>query len=242
MNKKVKSLLIVLCALIFVAAGIFATLAYLNDTSDEVNNVVTVGDVDIELDEALVSYDEYYEETVSDTRVITNDYNLIPGVTYTKDPTVHVLDQSEPAYIFVRVYNGIERAETDVYVDGENIGDIAKQMEDNGWVELTRDNFTEEELPHAHPGIFVYNGDECDRDYIVNAKADGAKDLVVFEKFAINPDLDYGSGDPNLAEFEDANILVKAFAIQALGGVDFNTAVSQAAPALAWELGDPLDY
>lgn len=236
MNKRVKTLILVVCALVLVVSGVFATLAYLNDTTDEVVNAISVGDVEISMDEYRVSYNEYYEETVhiNEDRVKLNNYNLIPGVTYTKDPTIHVDKTSEPAYVFVKLYNGIERAETAV----EGKGTIAQQMAALGWVELKTTNFAEGVLTQDYAGVFVYNGAKCDgsNKYIVNAKKTGADvDLVVFEKFAIDSSLDYGSGNPDLKDFQGETIKLKAFAIQALGGVTLDTAAAQANAALVFE-------
>lgn len=212
MNKKVKALLLVLCALVFAVAGVFATLAYLNDTTEQVTNTITVGDVDIDLDEYKVSYDEYYNETVHTelARVKANDYNLIPGVIYTKDPTVHVKADSEPSYIFVRVVNEIAGIEANVADDG--VDTIAKQMADNGWVAVD-----------GKANLYVYNGTKCDivnevkKDNVVNAKKGGAiVDLVVFENFRVNPDADNG-GSPDIDDFNNKTIKIKAYAVQAIG-------------------------
>ena len=40
-----------------------------------------------------------------------NAYHLLPGQTYTKDPTIHVSDDSEGCYLFVKVENGIKNIE-----------------------------------------------------------------------------------------------------------------------------------
>ena len=45
------------------------------------------------------------------TRVINNQYKLVAGHTYIKDPTVHVRAGSEPCYVFVKVTNDIEAIE-----------------------------------------------------------------------------------------------------------------------------------
>ena len=110
-----KALLTVLCALLLVVASVMGTMAYLTKTVSVVNTF-TVGNVDITMDEADVS--EYGEKlnaegAVADegdtlaNRVPTNEYKLIPGKTYTKDPTVYVSAGSEDAWIFVMIDNGI---------------------------------------------------------------------------------------------------------------------------------------
>lgn len=94
--KKSKAILMALCAVLLVAASVMGTLAYLTST-DTVTNTFTVGKVAIKLDEAKVDANGTPLEGAA--RVQSNDYKLMPGHTYTKDPTVHVKADSEPSYI-----------------------------------------------------------------------------------------------------------------------------------------------
>ena len=96
MNSKRKALTMVLCALLLVSATMFATIAYLT-SKDEVNNTFTVGNVQITLDEAKVNPDGTLVPDAD--RVKENEYKLIPGHSYTKDPTVTVEANSEECYI-----------------------------------------------------------------------------------------------------------------------------------------------
>ncbi len=98
--KNKKTLLIVLCAALLVCATIVGTLAYLTDR-DTVTNTFTVGDVQITLDEAKVN--EKGEAVEPAERVTENNYHLIPGKTYDKDPTMTVEKGSEDAYARMRV-------------------------------------------------------------------------------------------------------------------------------------------
>lgn len=92
MKKKILgavSIVLILC----VAVG--ATLAWLFDTTETITNTFTLGKVDIVLDEKAVD---------SDNRITTggNQYQLIPGNTYFKDPTVTVKADSEACYLYVK--------------------------------------------------------------------------------------------------------------------------------------------
>ena len=98
--KKFKALLVVACALLLVAASVFGTMAYLTST-DKVTNTFTVGKVNIKLDEAKVNADGTPVEGAD--RVKENSYKLLPGHTYTKDPTVTVLSGSESSYVKMTV-------------------------------------------------------------------------------------------------------------------------------------------
>ena len=82
--KKSKVLITILCAVLLVTVSVLGTLAYLT-SQDEVVNTFTVGKVNITLDEAAVNADG--TEIAGADRVKENNYHLIPGQTYVKDPT-----------------------------------------------------------------------------------------------------------------------------------------------------------
>lgn len=95
MKTKTKALILAVCAVLLVVTTVFATVAFLTSTAT-VTNTFTFGKVAITLDETDV---DLYGVKVGDSRVAKNDYKLIPGHTYTKDPTVHVAADSEESYI-----------------------------------------------------------------------------------------------------------------------------------------------
>lgn len=100
MKTKSKALLLSLCAVLLVVASVMGTMAYLT-SSDTVTNTFTVGKVQITLDEAAVNLDGTPIEGAA--RVKQNSYKLLPGLTYTKDPTVTVKAGSEPSYVKMTV-------------------------------------------------------------------------------------------------------------------------------------------
>ena len=98
---KARKILVSLAALALVAAiSIGGTIAYLTST-DKVVNTFTVGNVAIKLDEAKANTDGTLVEGAA--RVKANDYKLLPGHTYNKDPMVTVLSGSEASYIKMTV-------------------------------------------------------------------------------------------------------------------------------------------
>ena len=99
MKTKSKALLMTLCAVLLVAASVLGTMAYLTST-DEVENTFTVGNVKITLDEAKVNADGVVS---SNDRVKGNEYKLMPGHTYVKDPTVTVKAPSVDSYVRMKV-------------------------------------------------------------------------------------------------------------------------------------------
>lgn len=100
MKTRRNALLLTFCAVLLVVASVMGTIAYLTST-DAVKNTFTVGNVSIKLDEAKVTEDGKIVEGAD--RVHENDYKLLPGLTYTKDPTVTVENGSEESYVRMKV-------------------------------------------------------------------------------------------------------------------------------------------
>ena len=122
MKRKTKVLGMVTAAVLLVTATIFGTMAYLTST-DEVTNTFTVGSVAIKLDEAEANADGTLVEGAD--RVKANSYKLMPGHEYDKDPVVHFADNSEAAWLFVEVTNGIAGIESKA--EGYTLGTYNKK-------------------------------------------------------------------------------------------------------------------
>ena len=122
-NKKIlMALALVGCAILLVVGSIAGTVAYLTSVK-RVTNTFTVGNVSITLDESNMAA----ADPTTAPRVQTNKYHLLPGQTYTKDPIVHVAENSEKCYLFVKVVNQIAS------VEKAGATEIAAQIEANGW-------------------------------------------------------------------------------------------------------------
>ena len=188
--KKSKVLLLMLCTAALSMAAAFGTLAYLMDT-EAVTNTFTVGQVQITLDEADV--DDTDKDGYTTERDTANVYHLLPGQTYTKDPTIHVDAKSEDCYLFVKVENGIAAIE-----DEEK--SIAGQMKDLGWAKVEgEDNLY----------VFAKGGSK----YVISKGGN----VEVFKTFAIDGD----SVDNDLIEtYAEKEIKVTAYAVQAAGFED----------------------
>lgn len=100
MKSYAKVLVVVLCAILLVVGSVMGTLAYLTDRQAVVNTF-TVGNVEIKVDETPVTPDG--EPIPDEDRVEENEYHLIPGQSYTKDPTMTVLKGSEESYVRMMV-------------------------------------------------------------------------------------------------------------------------------------------
>lgn len=96
MKTKSKALLLTLCAVLLITASVLGTMAYLT-SKDSVSNTFTFGKVEINLDETKVNTDGTAYSPAA--RVKANEYHLIPGHEYIKDPTVTVKEGSEKSYI-----------------------------------------------------------------------------------------------------------------------------------------------
>lgn len=103
MRTKRKAIILSLCMVMIAVASAFGTFAYLTD-HEGVTNTFTVGKVGLKLDEADVKTDGTLD---TNDRVQSNEYHLLPGHTYIKDPTVTVDAKSEDAY--VRMLVKVER-------------------------------------------------------------------------------------------------------------------------------------
>lgn len=97
---KKRTVALVLAIVLVFAVAVGGTVAYLTSTAN-VKNTFTVGSVNIKLDEAKVTPDG--KAVTPAERVTANDYKLMPGHTYTKDPTVTVLKGSEKSYVRMKV-------------------------------------------------------------------------------------------------------------------------------------------
>lgn len=98
MKKKTIALLLAL-ALVF-GGAVGGTIAWLTAETAPVVNTFTVGDIDITLIEHAYSGEDTSKLTATVSN--SNNYPLIPGTTYAKDPTVTVEANSEDCYLFVK--------------------------------------------------------------------------------------------------------------------------------------------
>ena len=203
-NSKLRRILLTLaCAVLLVSLSVGATLAYLTSKTSEVKNTFTVGKVEITLDEAKV--DEYgVVDTTATSRVTENTYKLIPGHSYTKDPTVHVSADSEVSWLFVKIVNEIAAIE-DGYNPVDGNPNIYESMVDFGnWSVIDAAN-----------GIYAYG-----------SPVNPGDNITVFSSFRIK-------GDANVADYEGKTITVQAYAVQ-MDGFSTPQAAWAAAPLTEW--------
>lgn len=109
-----KILLWCLCIVSVVVISVTGTVAYLTDRDSAVNTF-TVGQVGITLDESKVNPDGTLVEDAE--RVKGNEYHLMPGQTYIKDPMITVEKDSAESY--VRMLVTLNNADKLIEIFGE---------------------------------------------------------------------------------------------------------------------------
>ena len=141
MKTKSKALLLSLCAVLLIAASVLGTMAYLTST-DEVKNTFTVGQVKITLDEAKVDENGKALTGEKAERVKANSYKLMPGHTYTKDPTVTVKKVSESSYVRMLVTVTFDKTLTDEKL-ATKLDNIFTGYNAANWIRNAKDTKTE---------------------------------------------------------------------------------------------------
>lgn len=228
MKTKSKALLLTLCAVLLIAASVLGTMAYLT-SSAEVKNTFTVGKVEIKLDEAKVNADGIPEEGAD--RVTANSYKLMPSRTYTKDPTVTVLNGSEASYVRMKVTFNKATEIIALCTDPDMVDEVTgvenafplirmvKFVETNAakWDGIIPDNMVETEDMLAMPKYFAYDKTADTLTYIFYYK-DPVKapngDVVLPVLFDSIKVPEWVTGE-QLAELNNFQITVIAEAIQA---------------------------
>ena len=227
MKTKSKALLLTLCAVLLVAASVLGTMAYLTST-DTVTNTFTVGKVEIKLDETDVT-------NPNGPRVKANSYKLMPGTTYTKDPTVTVKAGSEESYVRMKVTFNNATAIIALCTDPEFADDgptgvenafplirMVKFVEANAakWDGIIPDNMVDMEEMLADECYFDAANDTLTYYFYYNETV-GAPDgdvvlPVLFNSITVP---DWATGE-QLAKLNNFKITVVAEAIQADGFKD----------------------
>ena len=219
MKKAKKVIALTLCAVMLVVGSVAGTMAYLTSSTGDVVNTFTVGNVTITLDEANV---DLYGDVTTGRTTEGNQYKLIPGHEYTKDPVVHVENGSENSWVFVKVENnlGTLEATTDAtYKDANgadvNYATIQEQILANGWVALD--------------GVAnVYY------KYYDDASTETNKgEFAVFENFVIAGNANADTSKWNNEALAAMPVTIDAYAVQADGFVTAKLAWDAATPT--WE-------
>lgn len=217
MKTRGKTLLILGCMLVLLGVGTIGVLAYFTDV-DAVTNTFTVGNVDIELDEADVKPDGTLD---TGDRVVGNEYHLIPGHTYIKDPTVTVKKGSEDSYVrmLVKVENidklkqAMNRTDYPEFYNGDlfllqNL--CVDKNGDSTW-NNTKWVFKKFYMEDMDNGCYEFRYKTTVKDNS-GPKQDGVLEPL-FSEITVPGKID----NESLAELKDVKIIISAHAIQADG-------------------------
>lgn len=204
MKTRSKALLLSLCAVLLVAATIFGTMAYLTST-DTVTNTFTVGKVNIKLDEAKANPDGSLVANAD--RVKANEYKLLPGHTYNKDPMVTVLSGSESSYVKMTVtFSMADELDAIFAPDGADMLKIFNGYNATNWI--AKGN-TKDETANTRTYEFWY------KEAVAAPNGDVALDAL-FDSITVPGEIT----GAQLATIVDMTITVNAYAIQADGFAD----------------------
>ena len=228
MKTKSKALLLTLCAVLLVAASVLGTMAYLTSTA-KVENTFTIGKVEIKLDEAKVNANGIPEEGAA--RVTANSYKLMPGRTYTKDPTVTVLNGSEDSYVRMKVTFNNAKEIIALCTDPDMVDEVTgvenafplirmvNFVEANAvkWDGIIPDNMVETEDMLADTNYCVYDETANTLTYYFYYKAtvSGAEGDVVLPVLFSSIEVPEWVTGEQLAKLNNFQITVVAEAIQA---------------------------
>ncbi len=250
-----KILAIVLCAILLVSGTIYITLAYLQSQSNIVQNTFTVSDIKLKLDETEVDLNGVAADPPQKTET-GNEYKLVPGKSYTKDPTVHVVDGSEDCYIVIAIHDALFNGTNDNQADYEGKGCIygeGGQMYKLGWRELTgykihSDYLNATDSPMQDWGdaykLYYYAGKtESEGETSTDAIVTAGEDLTIFEGFTLSSEVDADTLEQRL-EDADATFDVVAFGMQTTGyGDEFDAATGATKIGIAFDatFGEPIN-
>ena len=216
-KKKIVSLCLVLALAITAAIG--GTMAYFTDT-DAQTNTFTAGKVGIDLDEAVVTPDNddnliaKGEERTEDGQV--QNYELHPGQTVTKDPTITVDSDSKNAYVaaIVTVKGNIYDL---IGVEGYDNIDITK-LASGGLMNATATQvfgWNELDMVYETADCVIYQKPDKANNtwtlyvFVEEAKAADAE-VVLFDTLTIPTTWD----NAEMAKINGMNIQVDAYAVQ----------------------------
>ena len=201
---KLKHKMLIACLTLIAIASTIINFPLLTFETDTLVNTFTVGQVSLKLDETDV--DETGTPIPNANRVTGNEYKLIPGKEYVKDPTMTVLSGSEASY--VRILVTITKAKEIKEVFGENFlpENYVTGWDKNKWVSTSIKENNDNSITYE----FRYHE-------VVTGYVDGKKQEVVleplFNKFTAPGELT----SEDLKKIEGFEIKVVGHGIQATG-------------------------
>lgn len=124
---KKKAIVAVVALVLVLCCAMGGTLAWLVDSTTEVKNTFTYGDINISLWEHELNEDGLTLSADVFTGEEQTGFKMIPGNKIEKDPTVTVKADSEASWLFVKI------------VESDNFDDFMTYGVASGWTQLTVD-------------------------------------------------------------------------------------------------------
>lgn len=200
MKKRIAVALVALVMIFGCVVG--GTLAWLTDTTNEVKNTFTYGDINIEIDETNAVLN-------ADTNVDEQSFKMVPGNNISKDPYVIVKKDSEACWLFVEIVEGgkVTIGSTTYVFD-----DFLTYAIADGWTQLSETSDSD-----GNETIVIYRSVEAtkadtDKLYILKDNSVTVKTTVTKQMMEAIKE----SGMPTLT--------FKAYAVQSANITDVNDA------------------
>lgn len=202
----------IICTAVLVAASIMGTISYLTDQESAVNTF-TVGKVDITVDETDVTPDG--EPIDGAERVKGNEYHLIPGKSYVKDPTLTVKKGSDESYLRMLVtINNLKELDEIFAPEGADLLKLFTGYDATKWIyEGETENEIENSITYEFRYFETVDGSEAEDDMVLEA---------LFTTFTLPGEI---SGE-ELKTVSNLKITVMGHAIQKAGFSDADKAWS----------------
>lgn len=124
---KKKAIVAVVALVLVLCCAMGGTLAWLVDSTTEVKNTFTYGDINISLWEHELNEDGLTLSADVFTGEEQTGFKMIPGNKIEKDPTVTVKADSEASWLFIKI------------VESNNFDDFMTYGVASGWTQLTVD-------------------------------------------------------------------------------------------------------
>ena len=199
MKKKYKYITIIFIGIIISILSMKYTFAFLTDY-EKTPNIYTIGKISIALDET--DTDELGVPIENSNRVHNNEYHLLPGYTYKKDPTITIKEGSEDSYIRILVtINKIEELKK-IFGNDFQLESFVNEIDDEVW---------------KHVNTIDNNDDSNTYEFryyeLVNAHDNEKKLASLFNSFSIPVSL---TGE-QLERISNLKITIIGQAIQATG-------------------------
>lgn len=221
MNNKKKILVVAMVLSMVAILVVGGTIAYFTDTATQ-TNVFTAGEIDITLDEAVVIQNQNGDYLPSGANKRTEEdqtYDLHPGISVRKDPTIHLNADGLESYVAAKFI--VTGADLDgegmistyaPYIDitklvyGGDASQESKYVGDwNGLKEVQQNN-----VAYFYQDVSKASEDEWVIYMFFKKPYAGKEDIELFHEIKIPAEYD----NDQMAKLDGLNIKIEAYATQ----------------------------